>query len=880
MTELYIDNCLCDLSRDLSRDFSVRLNRQLINPSELNTKDAQYSYSITLPATANNNEILSHANVEETTNKFNRTYRAQLIVSGVKVFTGNFRLSGVTCSSYKGNLYTPVKKSIKDIFGDKKLNENAARYVEFGEFAESVNRYNNQDFAPCIFPYTLYGLLPKHPTDTNTSLTTWDDTVKIGLQDFPPSVNVLQLLGHLFTSHGYKLSGSALFDERLTRLYMNYRNEAKYAQPWNWGHLGKIHISGTWKNLNGDQIERGVDEYSGDDGKVFTTNLLNCNFSNITIKNDPGANVQIDSYVDNNQREWKRLLITVPVPGFYKVEMSAGTKIDDGAMGLISDPITRLTVFKGGTGGSFLAARHGIKLLRDRCTGDFGLDTSEMDGQYYRDNLPQNDVYDSNNAPKYAPYIDLDGDTVLVDALQNNKYVAGFQWGKRTNKDINPTDTLGLCAQINAAKPAISWDGEIRKITRLAISSKGYRRWTKGGESQTPEWRATDKWAIPLMAAPYNFSIRGQYDSDAAVSKDFNARGAVHCVVWLEAGERLTVVDVSDASSGAWVAGHWPAKTTKFELKITPFRVDSEWLKLDNTGKYTGAMFWNDPVNFDVGGIDLVKFLPADIKTDDFIDNFCKAFNLSLTQASGDAFELNIKQSQTAAAAGTARIKLDGMTALNERVNAPLNLPSLYKLGFTVDTDEEGYFRTNDDGAGEIRTSAAEDKTIEQKSIFSFNWFKNITKKETGGDVVVPLAVISKREAWAGDTPYDEAMTKRYTNLALRFWYKSGLLIDLGFHLEFNKAPLLVAKVSNELPGRSELSYKKEGPTILNNFYSVFTDAGSHYTEVEGYLSPAQYEAINGSTAAEFNNDIYYVAEVVGYDPEGRNKTTIKLIKK
>ena len=52
-TELYINKRLCDISDSIS----IRLNRQLINPAELNTKDAQYSYSITLPATGNNNDI-------------------------------------------------------------------------------------------------------------------------------------------------------------------------------------------------------------------------------------------------------------------------------------------------------------------------------------------------------------------------------------------------------------------------------------------------------------------------------------------------------------------------------------------------------------------------------------------------------------------------------------------------------------------------------------------------------------------------------------------------------------------------------------------------------------------------------------------------------
>ena len=85
IVELYINNRLCDTAAD----FSVRLNRQLLKPDELNTKDAQYSYSITLPPTSNNHEVFNYSNIEETRDKFNREYRAELIINSVRVFNGD-----------------------------------------------------------------------------------------------------------------------------------------------------------------------------------------------------------------------------------------------------------------------------------------------------------------------------------------------------------------------------------------------------------------------------------------------------------------------------------------------------------------------------------------------------------------------------------------------------------------------------------------------------------------------------------------------------------------------------------------------------------------------------------------------------------------------
>ena len=123
-------------------------------------------------------------------------------------------------------------------------------------------------------------------------------------------------------------------------------------------------------------------------------------------------------------------------------------------------------------------------------------------------------------------------------------------------------------------------------------------------------------------------------------------------------------------------------------------------------------------------------------------------------------------------------------------------------------------------------------------------------------------------------------MLERYTDLASRFFYYDGLLNDLGVDFSFGGSTIYIAKVSNELPGLSVLNYKNHSRTILDNYFTLLISGSSHYTEIEGYLTPAQYEAFNGSVMAVFNGDLYYVAEISGYDPSGRNKTKIKLIRK
>lgn len=894
--ELYINNRFCDVGRD----FGVRLNRQLLNPGELNTKDAQYSYSITLPPTSNNHAIFNYANIEETANKFNREYRAELIINSVRVFVGAFRLSEVTRDKYKGNLYIPAAKSIKDIFGGLKLNENPEYRITIKDFAEYVSRYNKQAAdgpQMAIFPYTLYGVLPKVSQSRNdntfSSRTVWDDSVRMGMQDLAPSINPLLMLKHIFNAQGYKLGGTVFDDERLARLYMSYKNAPDYVQPWNYGYLGMIRVTGEWSNITNRrtgevQYEKGV-TYTDDGDKLYACDLFDCNNVKVNIEKDPGGNVVYSEVKDTNELVWARTQIMIPATGYYKIKLKTDTQL----LGLpvfYIDPVTGVS-FVGAMGpkSGYGYVRSALKVLRDRKTGDFG--ATKIDGVLYKNNLRQNNQYDTANTPKYMPtYRGADaGSIIFVDLAQNDRHIAGFQCGKRNDDDVipNPTgaDTNDNTAKITVAKPALSWDSSYTGgySNRLGIDTPGYYKYAlpdAGGDA--PEWNTTNQYACNISNTPGS-SIRKGYLNGSSVDEKYCYEGELNCIVWLEAGELITLTDVSDRGEMQLGLGFlgWVAKKIAFDLEITPFRTDESWLKIDESGiQITGAsMDWNDPVNFDVDSINLMGFLPADMKTDDFIDNFCKAFNLRLTQIDATTFELNVKQSKTAVS--NLYIDLDKFVSVRDRSNTPLGLPSLYKIGFTVDVEEEGYVTTEkDDGGGEFETGVTEEKVVEQKSVFSYNWFKSITKVEDTGNTVLPLAVISKHDVWEEKVAYPDAIKKRYTNQAIRFWYYDGLLNDLGASFTFNNKPLSIAKVSNELPGLSLLSYKNQKLTILDNFFTLLINGSSHYTEVEGYLTPNQYEDLNGSIMAMFNGDLYYVAEISGYDPTGRNKTKIKLIRK
>lgn len=1131
--ELYINGQLVDMPQN----FGVRINRALINPAELNAKDAQMSYAITLPPTGRNSTVFKGADIEETKDKFNRRYTAQLIIDGVRVFDGMFRPSNISGrTGIKGNLYIPDRKSIKDIFGDLKLTDNAPLKIPFTDFVPSVNGYNEAALLapqPAIFPYVLYGVLPKVPLDKNANnyspRTVWDSSVRIGIQDLPPSINPLNMLRHIFETQGYNLQGTAFDDDRLTRLYQSYRNPTDYVQPWNYGQHAKIHVRGEWstrynKRTGGEVFERGVNQGQSF-GTTYGTDFLDATNTKLEILEDKGGNVLYKEVNDGDGVTWVNGQIRVPASGFYKVQFGASVHVFDWEDWRHTDPATGVQHMGGVTSNArnwLIDNMYEIRLCRDRNSGaDFGLGSPKLNGVFYYDNQPQNTIFDEQNTPKYFPRVGADGQTNLVDIAQDKAHLLGFGWGNHAAAQDsleyrNPRDTGNLWAQIIAAKPAQSWDAASATDdpTRLAIQSSGWWKYGRigsfdnegdnpdvnvdysggpfangkvldangnpqdpnlanlsvripeyalnsltgfqtpnidwevsdfldlalydnlrfsgtytdigdglaivayydinlqyigfgllaptagsppvtytnepivgppdaafvriagevdspvsinadssasgniilhrfelqryftyvltapvghsgyvylhNGDDVTPveridfvngvatfntslaplvvfepritlylktpdydingvliisrkieessadvvDWELTNKYAINLLNAPANYSRRGQYDG---VAQDANwyAQGQSAAVVWLNAGELLTVASVSSEGryrrSGMHSTFGWVAHEVKFDLSIQPFRTDKNWLKVSMSGNGTGAMDWNDQPNFATDYIDLVQFLYTDMKTDEYIDNFVKAFNLKLSQIDTRTFSLDLKQ--TRQSVSSLAINLDDVADVRDRENNPLGLPSLYKIGFTVNTEEQGFVESQDDGGGTFSTGAIEENIVEQKSTFSYNWFKNITQ----GAAILELPIISKSDVWDPIMSYPDAMDKRYTDLAMRFWYFDGLL---GGTFQFNNEPLLLAKVSNEIEGVNILNYKNARFTLLDNYFTVLINGASHYTEIEAYITPAQYKALNGSILAKFNGDLYYIADLTGYDPTGRNKTKIKLIRR
>lgn len=989
------------VSVDIDNNTQIRINRQILNPAEISTKDARYTYSIQLPPTRNNNKAFKLSNIEEVKGKFEREYEAVIYVNSTMLISGLFRLSEYSAKGYKGNIYKPKQVSVKDAFGALTFAELAPFRIPFGDFNDTVNGINREALTAhqrAVFPFALYGVLPKVPLNKDANRFTpraeYDDTVRLGMADIPPSLNVLMLVRHIFESNGYRVVGNAFNDPRLNGLYQSYKNEDDYTMPWNYGYHGVIRVKGGWSSATNRRtgsrsLEVGVFQPSQ---SSYSVDLFDSVNAKIDVTDDRGGNVLTKIVRDGNGKEWSQTQIRVPASGLYKVFFTASSKFNDSNNWRETEPISRVQHVSGESSkvdNPLHKRLIQVALYRDRKGGDFGLARAPLSGTYYQDNQPQNDIFDRDNSPKLFPDISSpDSDIIFVDTVQDRYVVLGTSMGAHADAYRNPLNKDNL-AHLIVAKPSLSWDSRESEADRalLAIKSKGYKKYgVINAESELPEgavdfsggdirtgvsldangepeadtntqkalikfplsnkytytiqgkqayfrdlfikdgdsvhkvqtkngnavftvpdgyryptltmyltldsgedaelvleqelteesaesfgWSDTDIYRIDLDYAPRSYAVRGTY-ADEPINIRWGGQGSAHAVVWFDAGELLTVGAVS--SDGAYRRSGMSSvfgmidQSVEFDLRLEPFRIDKDWLKVDVRGVGTGVMDWRDTPNFDTDSINIYGFTPQKMKLNDYLENLCKAFNLSLVQLGNGVYSLDSKQ--TTSASSSLYVDLEAK-AFN-RTSAPLGLPSEYAIGYTVDQDEEGFKRTGDDGGGTFYTGATDGAKVEQKSSFSFNWFKELTKD--GGRFSVPI--ISKADVWAESMPYPEAMGKRFTDLGLRFWAINGYL---NSEFSFNGKSLKLLSASNVSEGLS-LNYKNKAGTILKEFFTVMVDSASHYTNVEARLTAGDFEGLDGSRMVKYNGDFYLIAQIDGYDPTGVNKCKVKMIKK
>ena len=284
--------------------------------------------------------------------------------------------------------------------------------------------------------------------------------------------------------------------------------------------------------------------------------------------------------------------------------------------------------------------------------------------------------------------------------------------------------------------------------------------------------------------------------------------------------------------------------------------------------------------------LNLGQFLSVDTKQKDFIQNFMDAFNLSYKQE-GKTVTLDKQKKDFARFKGF--IDLDDRVSSDEATTERIPYPYTMKVEYSIDDSERGFYISvptdkveQDDwkeyaftGSDEIILGNDEDDGKETLQLdHSYTWYEDFTLAD---GTVLSLPVISKDEYLIEGYKYEDAMKHDGKGLKQRWWYRqptNGKTLTLWDGSTYN-----ITVPTNEMDGHV-LDYTTKEGSLLTEYFNISTTPESNLVRISAYLSPMEYNLLRCGSMVKFDDDLYIVTELVGYDCSGNNPTEIVMMKK
>lgn len=373
-----------------------------------------------------------------------------------------------------------------------------------------------------------------------------------------------------------------------------------------------------------------------------------------------------------------------------------------------------------------------------------------------------------------------------------------------------------------------------------------------------------------------------------------NMSGYIQCCVYLNKDDILQLVGVQRDYDGQKYS-----VSAKCDLEITAISERSkEELKADGNWGY------NSPTEFPTQ-LNLLNFANKETKVSDWISNIQKAFNLELVM---EANHIDINTNKGINKGVAYAIDIDDRVSSDEAESEYISYPKEMSVQYRIDTSEWGFELTvpkehindedwdkwGDSGYTVIKLNddTYETETQNTQTQFSYTWYDHFLYKEVYEDgtenenwsgMTIAIPVISKAEYMAEGYGYDEAMKRDGYSMTQRFWYRDQVsqeYVWLSSQLADGRREYIDLTFPINAWNGFNLSYKDTEKSIVSEYFNVLPMLSSNYVNVECYLTPQEYKDIKGGAMIHFDDDLYYVAELSGYDPSGSNLTSLKLIKK
>ena len=903
---------------------NLRINSVIYNPTEIKSKQAEYSFSFNLPTTPNNNRIFDYANELSKLNKFKNIYNCEVYVDGDLIFNGSLRISSIKKGFYNVNLVSIKINTLEDIFGDMTMNEIDWK-IPF-ESVGSINTYNADLDSEVFFPLVSYGVFQKSPSSSNfsdienyTSKFVFDKSNRWYYETFNPSMSLLGIVRRAFEQKGYKVEGNIFEDDIVNKLYtsINIANDQKPTYNIGNPNFGALSISCQFSsyvnkntgdarvadclehNLSFPYVKCSDNNYMWD--KVDIYDLWASKNSKITVPNK-------QYLFDENSN-----CIVVPADGLYKIRISVNGTLPTQTVN-VSERIKNLS------GEDIIRKRYlnndfnndmpiEIQLVRNTNTCELihGIQQEEwwqttngslINRSSWYTAYPHENLYGStqpttSNALYGGYHTTGDGYFIPNNGLPNGIVVDQYEFfqgfmpkvGDLLAFDpwVNPYFIAGVSTYgpgVDGAVPSGKGTPSVIKngySWNSSTSDKNGSRynceyWQLSYKPRGYEWKANTINKNRLLDSPDNIvTVNGQQFT-----------GTVNAIVKL---------NKNDIVSLKALARHWSIDDSsvrfKFDCNVTvemqaysPNSIES----MDYNGRG-----WNSPTEFDVD-LQLGNFLNKGVQVKNFIDNFIKEFNLSYINEGNVVYlnkqQLDIDKPKYA-------INIDDRVNIDDFETEMIDYPSSLEVKYKIDTEEWGFETTvpadklndsnwkdyGDYGSSKIEIDDRNDNTGEELSLTtSYCWYDEFRMLDDNGTEIAKfnIPVISKYSYMIDGYSYQESMKVDGKGLPMRYWFRNP---PTRTSVLVNKVPIYITTTTNELNG-IELSYKNKDGSLLRRFFNLHPNLSSNYVKIKCYLTAKEYQQLKMGANVIYNSDTYIVSEIGGFDAMGINTCELTLIKK
>lgn len=908
---------------------NLRINRVINDPTKINTTQAEYSFTFNLPITNINSKVFNYANISSKKNKFSGRFPCEVYADGIEIFKGTIKVSEVSEGSFKCNLFKSKINTIETIFGESKMNEISWKVSFKG--TSTINEVNADESTKYFFPLVAYSLFNKVPWNTSESGNRrYSDKYLIDYSNrfyynsFVPSLNLVELLKKCCEFKGYNLQGDILSDKILNDIYLSNYIADEQDPLYNYGipEMGELSFDFDFHNTT-IQDSRGTMEYI-EYPLTYIPPYPNVSNS-VNLKNYDTAfvyNMMMEhgnAVISNIVNESKMLVnggVQIPADGWYQIELDADFGVSTG-QGTIKNCYlaTGLTRDFGAEDG----------YVRNYGTVDvaYSLEAMPVEIQILKYNAEDGDVDNLSHEiifkgdyPNEQPWwndlsTEYESDarmakrgsypwSIVVNATGTTE---GESVTTAVDKFNNPDFVCGLSQStfsrsVAYAKDGYSWNsGNLTEGNSIYNCNGYYYKMSQGNGVYTYIQGTTNQ--NTLLGAP---------STSCVASTARHSKGKCSMIIRLVKGDIL----VPFIQGRLYYRDNVSSRADTSSMIATPYLIEAKgsikikavapWNISPNKLSYNMSSLFDKELN-------LGNFNNKEQKISDFFNDIQKAFNLSFQQDGNNIILNKNKLSKDL----TAPVDIDNKTNTSDAEYIAIDFPRSIEVKYKIDTEEEGFYRSVEDntteeqmqsnnwkdygdyGYNKVMVSQADDSTdLNQSLNFSYNWNRDFNVLDYStydpSTTVLPdyknvnIPVIGKTDWWIEGLDYEGYSQYDGRGFTQRMWFRGEQTsIEIPVNGKYDETDDWY-KITTTKPYKQYgnnivyLNYKNGVNTLLGKYFNIDINSASDRVDIEIYLTPMEYKLITAGSSVHFDDNIYKVIEINGYDPSGINKCKLSLI--